>query len=314
MVFAAGEITVSRAGDVLDVSNQSTGFCPEPASWSALVSALDDAGLAHPAEWSMAFEFRRCTRFTTSGATACEARTLVKDDVYECAECGAELPQMWNFDRTRCRRAFIALGRAGRWILDVIEEAASGDQDRVAVCTDGDSLVLALADGAGGSGGGAQAAERAVDVLSSGRVGDPSVLLTSLDVALQPIGGECTAVLARLTGDAVVGASVGDSQLCVRDHRAAWSELTAGQARKPLLGSGRACPTGFQAISIQRLLVATDGLMKYAPWPQLCALLDADEPSLPWDLVDTARLSSGNLQDDLCAVWLRPAEAASRRS
>jgi hypothetical protein len=71
------------------VSNQSTGYCPEPASWPAVARALDAAGIAHPGRFTVAVIFRRCD--------ACGERNLVKDDWFECAICGAPLASEWNF-------------------------------------------------------------------------------------------------------------------------------------------------------------------------------------------------------------------------
>jgi len=83
-VLAAGELFVSPAtGAVTGASNLSTGYCPAPACWAALAAALDHAGIAHPATWTHAFEFRRCD--------ACGERNLIKDDHYVCAICDADL-------------------------------------------------------------------------------------------------------------------------------------------------------------------------------------------------------------------------------
>ncbi|MCB9759556.1 MAG: hypothetical protein H6739_06920 [Alphaproteobacteria bacterium] len=80
------------AGDppeVVGVTNQSTGFCPEPKCWGAVAAALDQAGVRHPDGWTAAFVFRRCP--------ACGQRNLVKDDWWRCAVCDAGLPRGWNF-------------------------------------------------------------------------------------------------------------------------------------------------------------------------------------------------------------------------
>jgi hypothetical protein len=87
-VLAAGEMFFAGAR-VDRVSNQSSGFCPEPASWPAVAAALDRAGIAHPGRYTDAFEFRRCD--------ACGERNIVKDDDFTCAICGGELPAAWNF-------------------------------------------------------------------------------------------------------------------------------------------------------------------------------------------------------------------------
>ena len=50
-------------------------------------------------------------------------------------------------------------------------------------------------------------------------------------------------------------------------------ELTADQLRKPLLGSGEAVPIDFEsALGDATLLLATDGLLKYARRDRIAAL------------------------------------------
>src|SRR4051812_11915950 len=60
-VLAAGEMAfVSTASGwaVGEVSNQSTGYCPDPSSWPAVAAALDRAGIAHPGGYTTAIVFR----------------------------------------------------------------------------------------------------------------------------------------------------------------------------------------------------------------------------------------------------------------
>lgn len=87
-VLAAGELLLTPRG-VDGASNQSTGFCPEPACWPALAAALDRAGIPHPGRFTIEVNFRRCP--------ACGERNLIKDDWYSCAICDADLPAEWNF-------------------------------------------------------------------------------------------------------------------------------------------------------------------------------------------------------------------------
>jgi hypothetical protein len=90
-VLGAGEITFARDGDgwvVGEISNQSTGYCPDLTSWVAVRHALDRAGLTHPGEFTAPVVFRRCPE--------CHERNLVKDEDFTCALCGAELPARWN--------------------------------------------------------------------------------------------------------------------------------------------------------------------------------------------------------------------------
>jgi hypothetical protein len=88
-VLSAGEIVLAPARAVA-VSNLSTGYCPEPASWPAVAGALERAGIAHAGGFTDAYDFRRCPR--------CGERNLIKDDFFACALCDAELPATWNFD------------------------------------------------------------------------------------------------------------------------------------------------------------------------------------------------------------------------
>jgi hypothetical protein len=74
------------------VSNQSTGYCPDPDCWPAVAAALRSAGVAAPVGFTRRFVFRRC--FT------CGQINLIKDDWYVCAACDADLPRAWNFAST----------------------------------------------------------------------------------------------------------------------------------------------------------------------------------------------------------------------
>jgi hypothetical protein len=94
-VASAGEMTFALerrrpSVEVVYVTNQSTGYCPEPESWPAVGAALDAAGVAHPGDFSVGLVFRRCPK--------CGSTNIVKDDWFECTVCGGQLPRMWNFD------------------------------------------------------------------------------------------------------------------------------------------------------------------------------------------------------------------------
>jgi hypothetical protein len=91
-VLAAGEITLRRIENgwaAAAVSNQSTGYCPDPDCWPAVAAALDRAGIAYGGGFTEEFTFRRCPE--------CGQRNIVKDAVFFCAVCDAELPASWNF-------------------------------------------------------------------------------------------------------------------------------------------------------------------------------------------------------------------------
>ena len=94
-VQSAGEmfflIDGSAASKLAGVTNQSTGYCPEPESWPAVAAALDAASLPHPGGFTTEFVFRLCK--------ACGQRNVVKEGVFECGACGRPLSAAWNFDR-----------------------------------------------------------------------------------------------------------------------------------------------------------------------------------------------------------------------
>jgi hypothetical protein len=91
-VLSAGEMYLrpTRGGlQVEEISNQSTGYCPEPESWPAVAAALDRIGIPHPGHFTQALIFRRCP--------TCGERSIVKDEVFVCGMCGADVPAHWNF-------------------------------------------------------------------------------------------------------------------------------------------------------------------------------------------------------------------------
>jgi hypothetical protein len=95
-VLSAGEMTfiLSRNQiEVSEVTNQSTGYVPEPESWWAVEKALDQIGLKHPPDFMPAYLFRWCTQ--------CGTINLVKDEWFECGVCQSPLSLEWNFDDFR---------------------------------------------------------------------------------------------------------------------------------------------------------------------------------------------------------------------
>ncbi|WP_236045671.1 hypothetical protein [Paractinoplanes ovalisporus] len=89
-VLAAGEMTFDVDGRrVLAVSNQSTGYCPDPDCWPAVAEALDRLGVGHPGDFTDKLIFRRCPD--------CGERNVVRDGDFICALCDGELPAWWNF-------------------------------------------------------------------------------------------------------------------------------------------------------------------------------------------------------------------------
>ena len=187
-------------------------------------------------------------------------------------------------------------------------------QDRAEIFHCGPNLVLVVADGAGGMSGGAEAAEfvlngikkqiASVDLNSEAL----NKLLISLDQEMASIAafGETTCVIAIVSDNGVVGSSVGDSGSFVFS-KASVDNLTAGQIRKPFLGSGRANPAGFTRKQLDgTLLVASDGLLKYTSTEKVAAtILAADLEVAANKLVDLVRYQSGALPDDISVLLAR---------
>ncbi len=91
-VQSAGEMFFSEweyAAVIEEVTNLSTGYCPEPESWPVVGDALDRLGVVHPGRFTTEVIFRRCPN--------CSERNLVKDGWFACQVCGGELPRAWNF-------------------------------------------------------------------------------------------------------------------------------------------------------------------------------------------------------------------------
>jgi hypothetical protein len=93
-VRSAGEMTfaVGRGVEIAGVSNQSTGYCPEPESWSSVAAALISAGLKSPPDFDRKCVFRTCT--------ACGRINIVKGGSFECGVCAAQLPFAYNCQQT----------------------------------------------------------------------------------------------------------------------------------------------------------------------------------------------------------------------
>ena len=92
-VLAAGEVRFRGEADrwtVVEVSNQSTGYCPDLSSWSAVADALDRAELAHPAGFTHEVVFRRCP--------SCRELNIVREGDFVCVFCDEDLPPEWNVD------------------------------------------------------------------------------------------------------------------------------------------------------------------------------------------------------------------------
>jgi serine/threonine protein phosphatase PrpC len=183
-----------------------------------------------------------------------------------------------------------------------------GKEDRAAVFEYAEGLVAVVADGAGGLSGGARAAQAVVDAVQrAGWAPDARTwveLLSRLDAEVGP--GETTAVVVAMGPDRMVGASVGDSGAWWFDM-AGGHELTRGQRRKPLLGSGGAVPVELRLEGRRAgtLVLASDGLWKYVPWDRLPGALQRAPAEAASRLVELVRYPSGELPDDVAVVVCR---------
>lgn len=193
--------------------------------------------------------------------------------------------------------------------------ANAKSQDRLEVFDMDVATLIVLADGAGGMAGADLAASMVVDAFRDASVFDVPNILASLDsrVAMESRAGETTAVVVATMGDAIWGGSAGDSEawLLHRHHQHDEHELTGKQCRKRI-GSGGGVtiqPIGATADddSEYRLLVASDGLFRYASYADIKArvrLPDIDDAADA--LLESVRLPSGCFRDDvsiLVAEW-----------
>jgi serine/threonine protein phosphatase PrpC len=185
-------------------------------------------------------------------------------------------------------------------------------EDRAEVFHRGSDLVVVVADGAGGMRGGARASAalienvRSVAADHSLNVHDDGLwsgLLMEADAALAARRvGETTGVVVVVGTGGVTGVSVGDSEAWVVSAKSV-DDLTRHQER-PRLGSGRATPVVFHRAGVGGvLLVATDGLFRYASPERISATVRACEASrVAQRLTKLVQMPSGAYQDDVGIV------------
>lgn len=140
-----------------------------------------------------------------------------------------------------------------------------------------------------------------------------AALLTFVDEAIEADAeaGETTGVVVAASANWVCGAHVGDSEAWLISNGEV-ETLTRGH-RKPYLGYGGACPRAFEAKWNGTLIVASDGLFKYASPETIAQIVRAnDDLEIAVDaLVETTRYSSGDLPDDVSIILCRNAANAS---
>lgn len=130
-------------------------------------------------------------------------------------------------------------------------------------------------------------------------------LLRKLDseLARDPDSGEATAIVGKIEGRNVFGASVGDSEAWIFNREYEY-QLTGLQNRKPLVGSGVAHPIGFGPMELElALLVGSDGLFNYTEMGSIKSTIKGDCAAA--DIAGLAKQATGKLQDDLSSILIR---------
>ena len=198
----------------------------------------------------------------------------------------------------------------------VVVSHAQTSADHVAVLPLGEAVVLVVADGAGNSRRGVEAAAAVVRAAEAALTEPTDLMrpeawrhvLERCDQLLASTnhGGETTAVVACVTEGRILGASVGDSELWLI-HSDSHTVITEHQRRKPLLGSGEAMPVFFDLPwTGGTLLAGSDGLFKYADARRIQALASSPDLSASArELAALPRLASGGLPDDVGLVLCR---------
>ncbi len=195
-----------------------------------------------------------------------------------------------------------------------LEPPPACSQDRVAVfqSESSDVVVVVIADGAGGQGGGKHAAVQVVDAVQTFTAGDEDLLdprgwceaFRRIDKTIyhDRLAGESTAVAIAIGPTQIVGVSVGDSEawLVCRDG---WEDLTGAQQRKRM-GSGFAQPVTFAVTRRPGVVVAgSDGLFHYIGTRELLRIVRESTCFAAAEaLRDAARLPSGGFADDFSVV------------
>lgn len=190
-----------------------------------------------------------------------------------------------------------------------IEQGGSELQDRAEIFQSGERIVIALADGVGGMSGGTLAAETfvynvqtAAEFLSEADRCRRLLHQVDLLLAGDVNGAQTTGVVAVIDSNKLFGATCGDSgaRLYRNDQVV---DVTPSGKSKPFLGSGNALVTEFTTGMNGTLVVATDGLWKYARASDIAAAIGSVVPErLACVLADLARLRNRKLPDDIAIV------------
>ncbi|MFP4029393.1 MAG: PP2C family protein-serine/threonine phosphatase [Candidatus Brocadiia bacterium] len=186
-------------------------------------------------------------------------------------------------------------------------------EDRAEIINTSEATVLVVADGVGGMPGGQAAADALVEgieerppgarAMETSGYGVRELMDIGEEIFGKPTCGQTTAVVVAIGHEVIRGASIGDSEAWLFTS-GAYLRLTAGQTKSPFLGSGAGMPRPFlQYLVSGRLLVATDGLFRYAAPETIHETAVRGEPdAAAEDLLELVRLPSGDLQDDVAII------------
>lgn len=186
------------------------------------------------------------------------------------------------------------------------------NEDRIKVRKlDTTTLSAILADGAGGIGGGARAAELVVNTLSLHFPKDFGSLFDQIldldrELKLDPRAGISTLASVYFDDNRFFGAVIGDSDALLI-QKGALENLTPDKEVKPLLGDGEAFPTMFTGILDNSILIlCSDGLSKYISVTNVLSICvrSNDPVTIVDDLVSAVELADGKLQDDVSVIVL----------
>jgi serine/threonine protein phosphatase PrpC len=185
--------------------------------------------------------------------------------------------------------------------------SAPPSQDRADIFARGEAAVLVVADGAGGTGDGAAAAELVLERVREAVLDVEFDLLTPARWTefLRELGpavtrvGESTVVIVVLVPGMLVWATAGDSE--------AWLIGPTTDARlteiSPRLGSGLEAPkAGARGGLSERLVVGTDGLFRHAPKDEILRLVRTETF---WAVADALVTLAGNA-DDVAVLVAEP--------
>jgi hypothetical protein len=237
-----------------------------------------------------------------------------------CEKCGTEEDDatVWFRDNTLERvdfgpcEGYTTVDQPRAWMhLWTRRVAGSRNEDRLEVSCCGTRWTVVVADGAGGMSGGAPAARDLADGLAAAGAKAEldsngwCQLIEEWDrkLAADASYGETTVVVLQTRGREIWSA-VRSSRVDPSISNAPESPTLAPQIRKPLVGSGsaRARPIVPCAL-LGRLLVATDGLLKYVAPARLASIASTGDIRTAVDqLVAAAALPSGNFHDDVALV------------